>query len=63
MGGQKDVDSTNFEIYYKDVEVAYGHLNNRTNFAHVSMIEQNDGHEDIEDFLVEGIESRSLNIN
>ena len=62
MGGQKDIDSTNFEVYYGDIEIAYGHLNNKTNFAHVSLInEKQNG--DIGCDLVHAIENRTIAIN
>ena len=53
----KDIDSTNLEIYYNDVEIGYGHLNNRTNFAHITLNEYN---QDLEDYLVDGIENRDI---
>ena len=55
----KDIDSTNLEIYYNDVEIGYGHLNNRTNFAHITLNEYN---QDLEDYLVNRIENRDINI-
>ena len=53
----KEIDSTNLEIYYNDVEIGYGHLNNRTNFAHITLNEYN---QDLEDYLVDGIENRDI---
>ena len=55
----KDIDSTNLEIYYNDVEIGYGHLNNRTNFAHITLNEYN---QDLEDYLVNRIENRDISI-
>ena len=55
----KDIDSTNLEIYYNDVEIGYGHLNNRTNFAHITLNEDN---QDLEDYLVDGIENRDISL-
>ena len=60
MGGQKDVDSTNFEIYYNDIEIAFGHLNHKSNWAHVTMISSDN--EELEDCLVELIENRKITI-
>ena len=57
MGGQKDIDSTNLEVYYDDVEIASGHLNNKTNFAHITMNEDN---QDLEDYLLDAIENRTI---
>jgi hypothetical protein len=55
--GLKDADSVNIEIYYKDVEIGHGHLNIRTNWAHVTLNEDNP---ELEDFLVESIEDRTI---
>ncbi len=55
----KDIDSTNLEIYYNDVKIGYGHLNNRTNFAHINLNEYN---QDLEDYLVNRIENRDISI-
>ncbi len=55
----KDIDSTNLEIYYNDVEIGYGHLNNRTNFAQITLNEYN---QDLEDYLVNRIENRDISI-
>ena len=53
----KDIDSINLEIYYNDEEIGYGCLNNRTNFAHINLNEYN---QDLEDYLVDGIENRNI---
>ena len=53
----KEIDSTNLEIYYNDVEIGYGHLNNRTNFAHITL---NEYSQDLEDYLVDGIENGDI---
>jgi len=55
----KDIDSTNLEIFYNEIEIGYGHLNNRTNFAHITLDEYN---EDLEEYLVCGIENRNISI-
>tara|TARA_R110002153_G_scaffold125936_4_gene273121 strand:- start:781 stop:1020 length:240 start_codon:yes stop_codon:yes gene_type:complete len=56
FGGQRDVNSVNFEVYYEDIEIAYGHLNNVSNMAHVTII--NEDNQDLEDYLVNRIENR-----
>jgi hypothetical protein len=60
-----DRDNTNLEIYYDETEIGYGQLNNRTNFAHVTINENL--LEEVEecnliDFLVAGIENRSITL-
>lgn len=57
--GSRDIDSTNLELFYNDIEIGYGHLNNRTNFAHITLNEEN---QELEDYLVEGIENRTINL-
>ena len=62
----RDVDSTNLEIHYNDEEIGYGHLNNRTNFAHVTINEgllPEENECDLIDYLVDGIEARTINLN
>ena len=64
----RDIDSTNLEIYYEEKEnkiplwryIGYGHLNNRTNFVHITLNEDN---QDLEDYLVEGIENRTISLS
>lgn len=61
----RDVDSTNLDVHYKGVQIGYGHLNNKTNFAHITIDEGllNEVDEcDLIDYLVDGIESRSINL-
>ena len=60
MTGARDSDSTKFEIFNKGVEVAYGHLNNRSNFAHVTLTNGDDS--ELEDCLVAAIEDRIIDI-
>jgi len=55
-----DIDSTNLEIYYEEKEIGYGQLNNRTNFAHITLNEYNP---DLEDYLVDGIENRKISLS
>lgn len=62
----KDIDSTNLEILHNEEEIGYGHLNNKTNFAHVTINEGLFSEEDecyLEGYLVDGIENRNININ
>jgi len=55
----RDIDSTNLVIYYNQNEIGHGHINNRSNWAHISLDEEN---QDLEDYLVDGIENRTINI-
>jgi hypothetical protein len=56
----RDVESNNLDVMYDGDEIGYGHLNNRTNMAHITLNEPND---ELEDIIVNGIENRSININ
>jgi len=63
--GARDMDSTNLEIHYDGFEygIAYGHLNNRTNTAHITISDglMNEVDEsELIDYIVEGIENRIL---
>ena len=58
-GGSKDIDSNSLEIWYKGKAIGYGHINNKTNFAHITLDEEN---EELEDYLVEGIENRTIEL-
>ncbi len=55
----KYFNSTNLQIYYNDVEIGYGYLNNRTNIAHITLNEYN---QDLEGYLVNRIENRDISI-
>ena len=55
----KDVDSVNIEISYKNNIIGYGHINNRTNFAHIDLLQENS---DLEYYLVYAIENRIIQI-
>ena len=73
----RDVESTNLEIYYNDQEIGYGHMNNVltgysyddhhvANFAHVTinkglLIEEDEC--DLIDYLVDGIENKTIYIH
>tara|TARA_R110000803_G_scaffold10308_7_gene31717 strand:- start:381 stop:650 length:270 start_codon:yes stop_codon:yes gene_type:complete len=62
----KDIDSDNLEVEYKGIRIGEGHLNNKTNFAHVSISEgimEEVDECDLIDYLVDGIESRSIRLN
>lgn len=56
---EKSIDSTNVVIIYYNEEIGHGHINNRSNWAHVSLNEDN---QDLEDYLVKSIENRLINI-
>ena len=58
IGSAKDIDSVNLEIYYNEIPFAYGHINNRTNFAHVYFYD--DFNLDLETCIVEAIENRTV---
>ena len=67
-----DIDSTNLEIFYNQQEIGFGQLNNKTNFAHVTINEDlfNEGdlfkeenESELVDYLVDGIENRTINFS
>ncbi len=63
MGGNRDLNSQFFEIYYKNKEMAYGHLNHSSGIAHVSLIDDNI--DEVEEanliqFFETGIETKTL---
>lgn len=58
-GGQRDADSENITVHYNNKEIADGHLNNRTNWAHITMLTEN---EELESYLVDAIENRKITI-
>jgi len=55
----RNVDSVNLVIYYDNVEIGNGHFNKKTNWAHISLDEEN---QDLEDYLVSGIEKKRIKI-
>ena len=60
-----DIDSINLDVYYKRKEIGYGQLNNRANFAHITINEDllNETDEcDLIDYLVDGIENRTIEL-
>lgn len=60
--GDRDTSSIHLNVSYKDKEIAYGHLNYKSNMAHIEMTYDSEYNQDLEDFLVEGIENRCLTI-
>tara|TARA_R110001592_G_C12559286_1_gene690988 strand:- start:167 stop:442 length:276 start_codon:yes stop_codon:yes gene_type:complete len=61
----RDIDSINLDVYYDNEEIGYGHLNNRTNFAHITINENLLNEEDeceLIDYLVDGIENRTIRL-
>jgi hypothetical protein len=61
----RDIDSINLDVYYNLEEIGYGHLNNKTNFAHITINENllNEKDEcDLIDYLVDGIENRTIEL-
>lgn len=61
----RDIDSINLDVYYNNEEIGYGHLNNRTNFAHITINDNllNEEDEcDLVDYLVDGIEHRTIEL-
>lgn len=55
----RDIDSTNILIHYGDIGIGCGHINNRTNLAHITL---NEDDQELEDYLVDAIENRTINI-
>ena len=64
--GPRDIDSIGLKIYYNEQEIGYGHLNNKKNYASITINEGlmswEDG-QDVEQYLVKRIEDRSLTLN
>ena len=58
--GMRDNDSMRLTILYDDYEIGHGHLNLKTNFAHITLNEDN---QEMEDYLVNGIEERLISID
>lgn len=61
----RDIDSINLDVYYNLEEIGYGHLNNKTNFAYITINENllNEKDEcDLIDYLVDGIENRTIEL-
>lgn len=61
--GSRDIDSVNIDITVLGKEIGYGHINNRTNFAHVTLEPYiNELLPELEHELVEAIESRAIEL-
>ena len=64
--GSRDVDSVGLKIYYNEQEIGYGHLNNKKNYACITINEGlmswEDG-QDLEQYLVKRIEERTITLN
>lgn len=61
--GSRDIDSVNVEIFVLDKQIGYGHINHRTNFAHVTLEAYiNELLPELEHELVEAIESRTIEL-
>ena len=71
--GSRDIESYKLVVKYEDDEIAYGHINNRTNTAHITIADGvGDRYVDfvgnptdvdyLQSVLVENIESRKINI-
>lgn len=56
----RDVDSTNLVVCYNDTKIGHGHINDITNWAHILLDEEN---QELEDYLVDAIENKKININ
>lgn len=56
----RDIDSVNIVIHIKDKEIGYGHINNRTNFAHVTLDNED---AEMENYIEHAIEERTIKIN
>ena len=61
----RDADSVNINVYYDNEKIGYGHLNNMTNFAHITINKNllNEEDEcDLIDYLFNGIENRTIEL-
>lgn len=61
----RDADSVNIDVHYDNEKIGYGHFNNRTNFAHITINDNllNEKDEcDLIDYLVDGIENRTIEL-
>ncbi len=61
----KGVDSINLDIYYNLQVIGWGHLNNKTNFAHIyindNLLSEKNQCE-LVDYLINGIENRTIEL-
>tara|TARA_R110000822_G_scaffold161_1_gene706 strand:- start:14213 stop:14419 length:207 start_codon:yes stop_codon:yes gene_type:complete len=58
--GERDADSTKLLIKQYGVEIGHGHINNRTNFAHITLNNQDD---DLHNRVALAIERGSITID
>ena len=56
----KDSDNTNLTLHKDGVQIGHGHINNRTNFAHITLNNQDD---DLQDRIALAIERGSITID
>ena len=54
---QRDINSNYIEIYYNNTSIAEGHLNNKTNWAHLTVKFEV---EELENYLIEAVEQRKI---
>jgi hypothetical protein len=55
----RDIDSTNLVVCYNDTKIGHGHINDITNWAHILLDIDN---QELEDYLVDAIENKKINI-
>ena len=56
----KDSDNTNLTLHKDGVQIGHGHINNRTNYAHITLNNQDD---DLQDRIALAIERGSITID
>ena len=56
----KDSDNTNLTLHKDGIQIGHGHINNRTNFAHITLNNQDD---DLQDRIALAIERGSITID
>ena len=64
--GSRDIDSIGLKIYYNEQEIGYGHLNNKKNYACITINEGLMSWEDgqyLEQYLAIRIEKRTITLN
>lgn len=60
VANSRDIDSNNLEVFYNEIQIGSGHLNNRTNMAHIYLNADNPV---LEYYLTDGIEKRSITLH
>ena len=64
--GSRDINSIGLEVYYMDSEthrrenIGFGSYNRKTNFAHITLNEENEVNIDLEQYIVDSIENRTI---